>query len=152
METKEFTISSVFFATTGSVAIAPDASEEYKKRAREEIKNDAVYSYILSDIPEHMRFYDEMFPDYDPIVRQFICANSVEMKNVLLRYSKKSSNDDTPVIQENITIPLSKITLEEYKSYKKIADGKVKRKNEKILNKELKKKKLRKERSRYKED
>ena len=152
MEEREFTISGIFFAATGVVSIAPNANSEYKKRALAEIKNDEVYSFILSDIPEENRFSSDMYPDYDPVIRQFVCANNLILKKLLLRYSKGDYNEDNPVVQENIYISLPKISKEEYKSYVKVANGKVKRKNEKIKEKEKKKTKLIKERSRYKDN
>ncbi|MBR3523441.1 MAG: hypothetical protein IKN87_02000 [Bacilli bacterium] len=149
---KKFTISGVFFSVTGSVPILKNASKEYKEKAVKEIKNDLVYNYILSDIPVTDRFNDELFPDYDPVIRQFVCANSLEMKQLLLRYTKRSKEDKIPLITEEIYIELPKITLEEYKKYLKVANRKVKRQNDKEKDKSAKKKILKKEKIRLNRD
>ena len=145
---KKFTISGVFFAVTGSVPILKNASKEYKEQAVKEIKNDEVYNYILSDIDPANRFDDELFPDYDPIIRQFVCANSLEMKQLLLRYTKRSKDDGTPLITEEAYIELPKITASEYKKYLKVANKKVKRQTDKAKDKLCKKKILKKEKTR----
>ena len=125
MEEKEFTITGVFFAATGSVPILEDASDAYKERVSEEIKNDSVYSFLVSDIKEEDRFKDEKYPDYDPVVFYYISESSPLMNDILQKYLEKGLEE--PLITQESYIKLSKISNEKYHEYLKLVNRRISR-------------------------
>ena len=145
-EEKEFTLSAVLFATTGSVPIIYDASDTYNTRVKNEIKKDLVYSYLLSDIPDEIRLSDEDYPNFEPIVRNHICATNLDMKKMLIKYRK--NNNNMSFVNTEDYVKLTKITLEEYQLYLEQINNKVNKRNIKQNNKTNNQKRLIKEKKR----
>ena len=138
MEENNFTIASVLYTMTGAVPIIEFASEEYRKQAAYEIKNDLVYSFVLSDIPEEDRFYDEHFPDYDPIVNHYICSKYPEIKELRNRYKEEQFNPNV-IINYNY-VSLEKINKDDYYAFAKMFKNKVKRMDSRANNRLIKNK------------
>jgi len=77
-EIKSFTETAVLFSLTGHVFIREDASDEYCTQCISEIRDDAVYKHVMSNVPKSLlksvsEMCDSYNKDVDPILEMYLC-------------------------------------------------------------------------------
>lgn len=87
LEKKKFTQPAVLFALTGHVFLKEDMSESYIEQSLAEIKEDAVYKFVMRDVPSNIlksawEMYDGEEQDIDPILVQYICSQNMILKHL----------------------------------------------------------------------
>jgi hypothetical protein len=78
-EVGKFTQPAVIFALTGHVFWEKDINPEYKEQCLKEIREDAVYKFVMKTISANMlksmyEVYDGETLDVDPIFAKFVCS------------------------------------------------------------------------------
>lgn len=81
-ESQHFTQPAVLFALTGHVFLREDMPDSYINQSLSEIKEDAVYKYVMKEVPSNLlncalAAYNGEERDVDPVLARYLCSENI---------------------------------------------------------------------------